>query len=273
MKKRGKKREIKISRIYFKSWKFIKSIKNYILVVCCLFAFSIIFGLLFPGLFEQQILNIIRDIMLKSLNLKGFDLVGFIFMNNLQTSVIGVVSGIFFGIFPVILILVNGYVIGYVINRTILIAGPGVLWRLLPHGIFELPAVIISLGIGLKLGMFFRYAKYKTRAFLAQILGFFSFIILSYISLLSILLTTQTILLDKSVINDNLEKSMSNPYFIVILPLIFIISVLVQYFIFKREDKKSYLMLLKKSIIAFIFIVIPLLMLAGLIEGFLMTWI
>jgi len=28
------------------------------------------------------------------------------------------------------------------------------LWRLLPHGIFELPAVFISLGMGLKIGMF-----------------------------------------------------------------------------------------------------------------------
>ena len=28
------------------------------------------------------------------------------------------------------------------------------LWKILPHGIFELPAVFIALGIGIKLGMF-----------------------------------------------------------------------------------------------------------------------
>ena len=27
------------------------------------------------------------------------------------------------------------------------------MWRLLPHGIFELPAIILSIGIGLKLGV------------------------------------------------------------------------------------------------------------------------
>ena len=39
-----------------------------------------------------------------------------------------------------------------------------VLWRIFPHGIFELPAVFISLGLGLKLGTFI-FQRNKLKAF------------------------------------------------------------------------------------------------------------
>ena len=34
------------------------------------------------------------------------------------------------------------------------IGGIFILWRLLPHGIFEIPAIIISISMGLRLGSF-----------------------------------------------------------------------------------------------------------------------
>jgi len=41
------------------------------------------------------------------------------------------------------------------------IEGYGILWRLVPHGIFELPAVFISLGLGIKLGTFI-FREYRS---------------------------------------------------------------------------------------------------------------
>jgi len=38
------------------------------------------------------------------------------------------------------------------------------MWRLVPHGIFELPAIFISLGIGLKFGTFI-FQKNKSESF------------------------------------------------------------------------------------------------------------
>jgi stage II sporulation protein M len=61
--------------------------------------------------------------------------------------------GVFFGIFPLFVAIVNGYLLGFVSRFAVEEGGILILWRLIPHGIFELPAVIISIGLGLKLGV------------------------------------------------------------------------------------------------------------------------
>ena len=48
----------------------------------------------------------------------------------------------------------NGYVLGFVADKAVEARGVGVLWKLLPHGIFELPAIFISLGMGFRFGIF-----------------------------------------------------------------------------------------------------------------------
>jgi stage II sporulation protein M len=76
----------------------------------------------------------------------------FIFFNNLKSSFFGMSFGILFGIFPILVTIFNGYLLGFV--SAFSVAGGGVLslWKLLPHGIFELPAIFLSLGLGLRLG-------------------------------------------------------------------------------------------------------------------------
>ena len=61
--------------------------------------------------------------------------------------------GVFIGLFPITSAVVNGYLIGFIANHAVAEKGVLVLWRLLPHGIFELPAVFISMGLGLKIGI------------------------------------------------------------------------------------------------------------------------
>jgi uncharacterized membrane protein SpoIIM required for sporulation len=46
-----------------------------------------------------------------------------------------------------------------VINQSVAIEGPLIIWRLFPHGIFEIPAVLISVSLGLRLGMFLFFWK------------------------------------------------------------------------------------------------------------------
>ena len=60
--------------------------------------------------------------------------------------------GIILGIFPIWVSIQNGYIIGFVINKVVALEGPLILWKLIPHGIFELPAIFISIGVGLKIG-------------------------------------------------------------------------------------------------------------------------
>jgi stage II sporulation protein M len=91
------------------------------------------------------------------------ELTSFIFRNNLQSSFFGMIFGVVFGIFPIITIIANGYLLGYVASVAVNAEGILSLWRILPHGIFELPAIFISLGLGLKLGTFiFQKEKIKS---------------------------------------------------------------------------------------------------------------
>ncbi len=138
--------------------KFIKQNRNYIYFSIILFSFFLLIALFLPipNQIEEALKKILEELLIKTSGLSGVGLTAFIFKNNLTASIIGLFGGLFFGIIPVILIVSNGYVIGYVIKSLILhlgiLQGTLSLWKLLPHGIFELPAVFISIGIGLRLG-------------------------------------------------------------------------------------------------------------------------
>jgi stage II sporulation protein M len=156
MKKRARS---KIYRSFLSSLRYISTSKRYIYFSLALFIAASIIGFLFPGWFEEQILKLIEELIKKTEDMGTFELIRFIMLNNIRSSFIALITGVFLGIIPLIITITNGYVIGFVANKTISIGGITVLWRLLPHGVFEIPAVIISIGIGFRLGMFFIVSK------------------------------------------------------------------------------------------------------------------
>ena len=108
-------------------------------------------------------MNFIEELLLKTQDISYGGLIWFILLNNIQSSFFGMIYGILFGIFPIMASLVNGYLLGFVASEAVQSNGVSVLWRLFPHGIFELPALFISLGLGIKLGSFvFGKNKLKT---------------------------------------------------------------------------------------------------------------
>jgi stage II sporulation protein M len=84
----------------------------------------------------------------------SIEMIIFLLRNNLQSAFIGMFFGIFLGIVPFINSVANGYVLGFVASEIVSIEGIFILWRILPHGIFELPALFLALGMGLKIGSF-----------------------------------------------------------------------------------------------------------------------
>jgi len=141
------------------SLKYIKGIKNYIWFASILFFSIALFGFMLPVFFQGQIVDLIKELILKTEGLDTLNLIRFIFINNLKSSFFAMLLGIFFGFIPLVITVVNGYVLGFVMNKTVLSQGYLVLWRLLPHGIFEIPAVLISVALGLKLGSFLFVSK------------------------------------------------------------------------------------------------------------------
>jgi len=156
MKKKGKKRDFNLREEYKENWDYIKESKNFIyLIIAVFFVFAFVgFFIPVPDAVAEQILHFIQELLEKIQGMNQNELISFIFLNNLQSSFFVMVFGVFLGIFPVVGAILNGYLLGFVASMGVGEGGVSVLLRLLPHGIFELPAVFISLGLGLKLGTF-----------------------------------------------------------------------------------------------------------------------
>jgi stage II sporulation protein M len=215
---------------YRKSWEYIKESKNFIyitLIIFLLFAFIGAFVPV-PELLAEQILEFIEELLRKTAGMSQGELISFIFLNNLQSSFFGMIFGIALGIFSVITSILNGYLLGFVSSRAVYEEGIFILWRLLPHGIFELPALLLSTGLGLKLGFpfIYKYFKYywKRKNIFALLTGIFFL-------LPAIILTL--------ILNKNLRK----------------------------YQFKDFLFKVNNSIRVFLFVIFPFLLIAAIIEG------
>ena len=140
-------------RNYLKCWSFAKDSKWFFVFVFGLFSLTFLIGFAFPVFFRAEIFELIEMLMLELEGLGTLGLIGFIFLNNLQASFFAMILGVGFGIVPFMATVVNGYLLGFVAREAVIREGIFALWKILPHGIFELPAVIFSIGIGLRLGL------------------------------------------------------------------------------------------------------------------------
>jgi stage II sporulation protein M len=156
-------------KYYQDSWGYIKESKNSIYFVTIIFLFFGLIGFIFPNFFINQIKLLVEQLLKQTEGLNNFSLISFIFFNNLKASFFGLALGILFGFIPVILAVVNGYVLGFVSNYAVKNAGFSSLFSLLPHGIFEIPAIMLSLGLGAKLGMFF-FSKNSDKEFVRRVI-------------------------------------------------------------------------------------------------------
>ena len=176
---------------YKKSWNFIRESKNFIYsVIGIFFIFSLIgFFITTPTIIAEQILKFIEELLLKTQDMGQFELIRFIFFNNIQSSFFGMIFGVFLGIFPILAVVANGYVLGFVASLVVNDGGILVLWRLFPHGIFELPAIFISLGLGLKIGTFiFQEKKFESlKKYSLNSLRVFLFIVLPLLIIAAII--------------------------------------------------------------------------------------
>jgi len=186
-----KKDKFNLKKEYKDSWNYLKESKNFIYSIVGVFSIFALIGFFVPASEEvtKIILEFIKNLLEQTKGMSQGELIKFIFVNNLQGSFFGLFFGIILGIFPVFVAIANGYVLGFVGAMSVEAEGVFVLWRLLPHGIFELPAIFISLGIGLKLGSFvFQKEKIKSfRKYFWNSLRVFLFIIIPLLIIAAII--------------------------------------------------------------------------------------
>jgi len=214
------------------SFEFLKEFKWHSIFALGIFCLFFLTGFLYPYLFREKIIELITNLASLIEGKNAFQIISLIFFNNIKASFLAMILGLSFGLFPLITIIGNGYLLGFVARETALIEGISILWKLFPHGIFELPAIILAVGIGLKIG-------YSTILFIGDFM-------------------------------EKYKKKLN----LFILILLFIISPLiflaVAYFISRKTKLvKGINGNLKKGFRFFIFVIIPLLLIAAVIEGIL----
>lgn len=125
-------------------------------MVTGIFMFSIIAGLVFSlkdlGLSENYI-EIFKNSLAWIKDLSPISIMLVIFLNNAVKCLFSIVLGAGFGIIPIIFVGGNGIILGLIANEASKEKGIiFVLAALVPHGIIEIPMILISAGLGLRLG-------------------------------------------------------------------------------------------------------------------------
>lgn len=136
----------------------MKEMKHYFVAAAATFLIGIYLGYTQPEQFffflqdqSKQIQQIVEKIAAQDHT--QWRLLLFVFANNVMVSVLMVYSGVLLGFIPLFTLITNGMMLGYLANLNVPDKGWGeFLLALVPHGIIEIPAVIIACAYGIKFG-------------------------------------------------------------------------------------------------------------------------
>jgi stage II sporulation protein M len=138
---------------------YLYSLRFYILFVSLLFIGFIILGYMggFMGFLDalfsesfkwiQELSEGVKDVTGSYplwISFLAFFIV--IFLNNAFTCFLNIITGPLIGIFPLFSAMINGGLLGWVVHKE----GFVVFGAIAPHGMFELPAYVLSVAIGLR---------------------------------------------------------------------------------------------------------------------------
>ncbi|WP_422658431.1 stage II sporulation protein M [Paenibacillus sp. EC2-1] len=140
--------------------KDLRSIRFSLILSTVLFVIGIVVGWVGSGPIQDILIKEIQGLGDIGQNLRQSDnpelsFFTFIFLNNSIKSILVLFSGILFGVLPVVFLAINGMVIGFLLN---LVESNGgdlgelIFKGLLPHGIIEIPVILIACAYGLALG-------------------------------------------------------------------------------------------------------------------------
>lgn len=139
-----------------KDLEYLRSSRKYIFIMAGLFIISAMVGMMASmkdlGLSENY-LDMLKESFGWIKDLHPVEIMLVIFLNNAIKSLFAIVLGSGFGIIPVIFVGGNGLLLGVIANQVSREQGAlFVLAAILPHGIMEIPMILICSGLGLRLG-------------------------------------------------------------------------------------------------------------------------
>lgn len=133
-----------------------RNIPQNVVILSTLFVASCLAGFFAPIPGKRELLGTLMNSYLPFLTLPPWKMFFAILLNNSAKSFAVLLSGILFGIVPLLAVATNGYILGI----AYLFASRGVGFvqaakTVLPHGVLEIPAIILTSAYGLWLGVTF----------------------------------------------------------------------------------------------------------------------
>jgi stage II sporulation protein M len=133
-----------------------RGIKPYLLIQSGLFLAGFLIGFFLPVPWTIEMLGELVEKFGPHNKLSPTWLFLFILANNATKAFFILLLGIMFGILPVVSVFLNGYVLGIVCLWAVGKAGiASAMKAVIPHGVLEIPTLIISTAYGLWLGVVF----------------------------------------------------------------------------------------------------------------------
>ena len=131
-----------------------RTIKPYIVILTLIFAASFLAGTVAPESIRRQMTEVFQSVVGNYRGLAGGALFFNILVQNVMATIFVILSGVLAGVVPTFAISSNGFGLGVLFRQASDAAGyTAAALKVLPYGVFEIPALLIAASYGLWLGV------------------------------------------------------------------------------------------------------------------------
>lgn len=131
-----------------------RTIRPYILILTLIFAVSFLAGTTAPSAIRQQMAGMFEVVVGNYRDLAGGMLFFNILVQNVMATIFVILSGVVVGIIPTFAISSNGFGLGVLYRQASEVSGYSkAALKILPYGVFEIPALLIAASYGLWIGV------------------------------------------------------------------------------------------------------------------------
>jgi stage II sporulation protein M len=147
-----------VKRNYTEAFGYLREAMNSLLIAIFIFLIGISIGLLYP-LRGEGLLSAMKTMARHLSGRSALSIAGAIFLKNSLSAAISVMFGPLLGIVPILGAVGNGLLIGTVLSHVNEANRTNTILQLIPHGLFELPAIFMAWGIGIWQGTWVFHKK------------------------------------------------------------------------------------------------------------------
>jgi stage II sporulation protein M len=162
------------------AFQVVSKSRRYIVLAVVIFSVSIVVG----AVMHERFTELLKYLTAFAKSMKDQSATGIIlgiFQKNFIAMLVVIVGGIAFGVIPVFSLVVNGAVLGVAMMAALQkgLSIFALIAAILPHGMFELPAIFIASGVGMRIGfMQLKHNREPARKRMAEGLQVLFFVVL-----------------------------------------------------------------------------------------------